>query len=308
MIRKTVMMNAQQHQQLLNLVKNQNNTNNIINQQSSAPHNNNENNWTYTANTHRGPGLIDSKSRIGSTPIYNQFNNYNQLYRGQSTRGTSIGDAVGYTTPQSTRTNIRPQIHLQTQTQQQQMMLTIFQSLTVQQKIELINVINLKLLQQPNNNNDNSINNINNSISKPIIAMNKLNVLPNSIIENQSTEPLATSRSIQVTDDIIKTKKNKKDSLSFIPRSHKNTERTSKNIKNTSKSLLKDRIAISKRTQKLPLMIHRHTSDNTNENNNNTETPQSTNKLLNLVKNQNNTNNIINQQSSAPHNNNENNW
>eukprot|EP01084_Bolivina_argentea_P075769 137314_1 len=57
MIRKTVMMNAQQHQQLLNLVKNQNNTkllnlvknqnntNNIINQQSSAPHNNNENNW-----------------------------------------------------------------------------------------------------------------------------------------------------------------------------------------------------------------------------------------------------------------------
>eukprot|EP01084_Bolivina_argentea_P290161 498352_1 len=51
-------MNAQQHQQLLNLVKNQNNTNNIINQQSSAPsspyinglpHNNNEDNWVQRA-------------------------------------------------------------------------------------------------------------------------------------------------------------------------------------------------------------------------------------------------------------------
>eukprot|EP01084_Bolivina_argentea_P075768 137313_1 len=272
MIRKTVMMNAQQHQQLLNLVKNQNNTNNIINQQSSAPHNNNENNWTYTANTHRGPGLIDSKSRIGSTPIYNQFNNYNQLYRGQSTRGTSVGDALIYSQNEldeyKTSTihpyNAQPPKQLvttpQIQTQQpQQIVLMIFESLTPQQKKESINLMNLQLMQQPNNNKH--INNINNNISEQLQkAINKPNVLPNLIIKDQITEPLVTSRPTPVTDDIIK---NKKGSLSFVPRSQSHTERT-KNIKNASKSvnstpktsitaLLKNRVGngLSKSAQKI---------------------------------------------------------
>ncbi len=47
-------------------------------------------------NINLAAGLVETKSRIGST-VVTPINNKNTLFRGPSIRGISMGDAFGYT-------------------------------------------------------------------------------------------------------------------------------------------------------------------------------------------------------------------